>query len=98
MLKYGKVYLGRATVPGITKKVLMDITPIRPIAYNIRKLSKVIGIHRSTVKRHLAVIGFLSVKREETIFHLRALPSDYQILSALGRSLGTKALDVFRPF
>jgi transposase len=49
----------------ISKEVFMDIIAMRRNGYSIRKIAKLTGIHRKTVKRHLESNSFPAYKKEE---------------------------------
>jgi transposase len=49
----------------ISKEVFMDIIAMHRNGYSIRKIAKLTGIHRRTVKRHLESNSFPTYKKEE---------------------------------
>lgn len=49
----------------ISKEVFMDIIAMRRNGYSIRKIPKLTGIHRKTVKRHLESNSFPAYKKEK---------------------------------
>ena len=49
----------------ISKEVFMDIIAMRRNGYSIRKIAKLTGIHRRTVKRHLESNSFPAYKKEK---------------------------------
>lgn len=54
----------------ISKEVFMDIIAMRRNGYSIRKIAKLTGIHRKTVKRHLENNSFPAYKKEKRKFSI----------------------------
>ena len=57
--------LERKVLPMISKEVFMDIIAMHRNGYSIRKIAKLHGIHRDTVKRHLQSNSFPEYQKEK---------------------------------